>query len=258
MLSVDQERIGKFIAENRKKVKLTQEELATRLGVTNKSVSNWENGRNMPDLSIMLELCEILEISVNELFIGERIDNFEGSKPETDRKLVITIRAFVKENKKRILKRIMIITLIIAVAFYPTLLTLHEFLHFDEGASWTSLKIQKNADSILNHMILKNYDKLGSYGKKLKELNKNGTEIINFTLDRHYPQSSNKGSNAVRYEVYFTCDKSIFFIDINAVDDENNQNGLLHNFGYTFGPNTNVGMTDCKNFEAVLELFQTE
>ena len=70
---MDQEKVGKFIAEQRKKQKLTQEELASKLGVSNRSISNWENGKNMPDLSLFKPLCEILDISINELLSGEKI-----------------------------------------------------------------------------------------------------------------------------------------------------------------------------------------
>ena len=57
---MNQEMIGKFIAENRKNKKLTQSELAERLGVTDRAVSNWENGKNMPDLSLFKPLCDII------------------------------------------------------------------------------------------------------------------------------------------------------------------------------------------------------
>ena len=70
---MNQEKIGKFIAECRKAKKLTQSELAEKLGVTDKSVSNWENGRNMPDLSLFKSLCELLDISINDLISGEKL-----------------------------------------------------------------------------------------------------------------------------------------------------------------------------------------
>lgn len=75
---MDQIKIGKFIAECRKKNSLTQMQLAEKLNITDRAVSKWENGRAMPDSSIMLELCEILGISVNELLSGEAIkmDNY--------------------------------------------------------------------------------------------------------------------------------------------------------------------------------------
>lgn len=70
---MDQIRIGKFIADHRKNKRLTQMQLAERLGITDKAVSKWERGIAMPDTSIMLELCGILGISVNELLRGEKI-----------------------------------------------------------------------------------------------------------------------------------------------------------------------------------------
>ena len=74
---MNQEKIGKFIAYNRKNKKLTQSELAEKLGVSDRAVSNWENGKNMPDLSLFKPLCDILGISINELMSGEVIDNRE-------------------------------------------------------------------------------------------------------------------------------------------------------------------------------------
>ncbi|MEG0368154.1 MAG: helix-turn-helix transcriptional regulator, partial [Coprobacillus sp.] len=68
---------GKFIAESRKNKNMTQEELAQHLNVSNKSVSRWETGKNMPDVSIMQDLCNVLDISLNELFVGNRLAESE-------------------------------------------------------------------------------------------------------------------------------------------------------------------------------------
>ena len=70
---MNQEKIGKFIAEKRKSKNLTQEEFAEKLGVSNKSVSRWENGKCMPDLSLLIPISKELDISVNELISGEQI-----------------------------------------------------------------------------------------------------------------------------------------------------------------------------------------
>ena len=69
---MNQEKIGKFILKCRKDKKMTQQELAEKLGVTDKSIGNWENGRNMPDLSLFKPLCEELGISINDLMSGEK------------------------------------------------------------------------------------------------------------------------------------------------------------------------------------------
>ena len=71
---MDQIKIGTFISFLRKEQNLTQRELAERLGVTDRAVSKWENGRGMPDISLMRALCEQLGISINELLSGERLD----------------------------------------------------------------------------------------------------------------------------------------------------------------------------------------
>ena len=71
---MNQIKIGRFIAECRKKSNLTQMQLAEKLGITDKAISKWERGVAMPDTSIMLELCDILCISVNELLSGEKIN----------------------------------------------------------------------------------------------------------------------------------------------------------------------------------------
>ena len=72
---MNQEKIGKFIADKRKERNLTQEQLAEKLEVTNRAISNWENGKNMPDLSLFKPLCDELDIFINDLMSGEKIDN---------------------------------------------------------------------------------------------------------------------------------------------------------------------------------------
>lgn len=70
---MNQEKIGSFIAELRKEKNITQEELAEKLGVNVKSVSRWENGKNLPDHSLLKDLCSLFNISINELYEGEKI-----------------------------------------------------------------------------------------------------------------------------------------------------------------------------------------
>ena len=68
---MDTAKIGRYIAEKRKRARLTQRQLADKLGKSDKSVSKWERGICLPDVSVYMELCEILEISVNEFLAGE-------------------------------------------------------------------------------------------------------------------------------------------------------------------------------------------
>ena len=93
---MDQIKIGKFIASCRKEVGMTQAVLAEKLGISDRAVSKWETGKSMPDSGIMLELCELLNINVNELLSGEKImtetynkkaeENLLAMKKEVDEK----------------------------------------------------------------------------------------------------------------------------------------------------------------------------
>ena len=95
---MDQIKIGRFIAECRKKASLTQMQLAEKLGITDKAVSKWERGIAMPDTSIMLELCDILCISVNELLSGEII-NMENSNEKNEKLFLDMAKELEKKNK---------------------------------------------------------------------------------------------------------------------------------------------------------------
>ena len=95
---MDQVKIGKFIAEHRKKVDLTQVQLAEKLGITDKAISKWERGIAMPDSSVMLELCDILGITVNELLIGEKID-MENNNQKNERLLLDMAKELEQKNK---------------------------------------------------------------------------------------------------------------------------------------------------------------
>ncbi len=95
---MDQLKIGKFIAECRKQKHLTQVQLSEKLGITDKAVSKWERGIAMPDTSIMLELCDILGISVNELLSGEEI-NMENDNQKNEQLLLDMAKELEKKNK---------------------------------------------------------------------------------------------------------------------------------------------------------------
>ena len=95
---MNQIKIGKFIAECRKNVTLTQMQLAEKLGITDKAISKWERGVAMPDTSIMLELCDILGISVNELLSGEKI-NMENNNQKNEQLLLEMAKDLEQKNK---------------------------------------------------------------------------------------------------------------------------------------------------------------
>ena len=114
---MDQLKIGKFIAACRKKENLTQMQLAEKLGITDRAVSKWETGKAMPDSAVMLELCAILKITVNDLLSGEVV-TMENYNQEMEKKLLELVKE--KEDKDKMLLKAEIIVGI--VAFIPLLL----------------------------------------------------------------------------------------------------------------------------------------
>ena len=95
---MDQLKIGKFIADCRKRKSLTQMQLAEKLGITDKAISKWERGIAMPDTSIMLELYDILGISVNELLSGEKI-SMENNNQKNEQLLLDMAKELERKNK---------------------------------------------------------------------------------------------------------------------------------------------------------------
>ncbi|MBQ8496775.1 MAG: helix-turn-helix domain-containing protein [Clostridia bacterium] len=95
---MDQIKIGKFIAECRKKEKLTQMQLAEKLNITDRAVSKWETGKAMPDSSIMLELCDVLKITVNDLLSGEKI-SMENNNQKNEQLLLDMAKELEQKNK---------------------------------------------------------------------------------------------------------------------------------------------------------------
>jgi len=122
---MDQVKIGKFIAECRKKNNLTQMQLAEKLNITDRAISKWENGKAMPDSGIMLDLCNELKISVNELLSGEVIEmkNYDKKTEE----LLLDMQKQKEEADKRLLSMeivmgiVSIIPLLAAVVIVSTI-----------------------------------------------------------------------------------------------------------------------------------------
>ena len=109
---MDQVKIGRFIAEKRKAINLTQMQLAEMLNITDRAVSKWETGKTLPDSSIMLTLCDILHITVNDLLSGEVV-SMENYNKELEQNLLEMVKQ--KEESDRRLLRMEIVTGIICL-----------------------------------------------------------------------------------------------------------------------------------------------
>ena len=111
---MDQIRIGKFIAESRKSMNLTQRQLADALSISDKTISKWECGKGLPEVSLMLPLCAALEITVNDLLSGEKVSEVDYQKKAEGN--MMDLMKENEENRKRMsLSMITVVITIIAV-----------------------------------------------------------------------------------------------------------------------------------------------
>lgn len=148
---MNQEMVGKFIAECRKEKQLTQIQLADKLGITNRAVSKWETGKSVPDVSIMLDLCDELGISVNELLCGRHL-NEEEEKMANDNNILKIPLAKKKLENLRIASEILIFAgIIISITFTAVVAdsTIEKICALFVGSFvwgfgiWMRIKIQK-------------------------------------------------------------------------------------------------------------------
>ena len=114
---MDQIKIGKFIAEMRKEQNLTQQDLAEKLGISNKTISKWECGNGMPDYAVMDSLCETLSININELLSGERLPSQEYSK-KAEENMISLIQERSENNKRNIREWFKFMIGIVVLAFF--------------------------------------------------------------------------------------------------------------------------------------------
>lgn len=154
---MNQEKIGKFIAKLRKEKNYTQQDLAEKLGVSDRTVGNWENGRNMPDLSLFKPLCSELDISINDLLSGEHIkeDNYQEKFEEN----IITTIDYT--NKKLTEKNNLIGFLLLGFG----IITITAIAIFPSESSWGS--IYSIFGGIIALLGLSRFTKRLSYGKRL-------------------------------------------------------------------------------------------
>lgn len=115
---MDQVRIGKFIAQRRRDVGLTQMQLAEKLDITDRAVSKWETGRSLPDSAIMLELCDVLKITVNDLLCGEVV-TMENYNKELENNLLEMVKEKEQADRRLLKMEVLIGILSCVVMFVP-------------------------------------------------------------------------------------------------------------------------------------------
>ena len=116
---MNQIKIGEFIASQRRSKNLTQAALAEKLGITDRAVSKWERGKGLPDVSIMLDLCEIFGITVNELLSGEKISMENNQKNE---QLLLDMAKELERKNKAIWSSMLAIMIVSMTALFAGIL----------------------------------------------------------------------------------------------------------------------------------------
>lgn len=145
--SMNQEKIGRFISKIRKEKNMTQQELADKLNVTDRAVGNWENGRRLPDYSIIQDLCNELGITINELLSGEKLQKDEYL--ENAEKNLISLR-------KQIDKRKRIVTSISYVIGFGALITFILNLIFNYN-NWSNTLIWSCYSALITIFAILNF-----------------------------------------------------------------------------------------------------
>lgn len=156
---MNQEKIGKFIAQCRKEKNLTQSQLAEKLNMSDKSISKWETGRGMPDSSIMMELCTYLGINVNELLSGEHIKDEEYQKKANEN--ILSIVRVSDKNKK--IKNRTILLFIVSILFFLIVALFY--------IVYNNIKLNVNYDSRLIECTINNDNIICNF---------NGSSLVTF------------------------------------------------------------------------------
>lgn len=181
---MNQERIGKFIATLRKEKKLTQEQLAEKLGVASKSISRWENGKYMPDLSLLKPLSEILGVTINELMSGERIDE-KNYQEQFEENVVNAISDVDNSNKVWNLITYVIygIIALIVILFIGNII--FTSVEFTQKYDANNMKFEKYEENSNNKQYMFKTTYSGCMNKIITTYKDNNTEVgiifVNFT-----------------------------------------------------------------------------
>ena len=217
---MDQIKIGKFIAKCRKDNKITQSELAEKLGVTDRAVSNWENGKNLPDVSFFKPLCDELNITINDLLSGEKVEkNVYQEKLEEN---VFSVMSNVNTKISHIRRSIIIFLLSILVIILVLVI-----------ASNYKVTLNYNANNMYieekdNSLIFTTKDLCTVYSGNINQystIDENDNEIIFLTAKCSYNEiikrSINNG-NSYRYFPITINDKNSQKVKIYYIDSKIN------------------------------------
>ena len=153
---MNKQKIGDFIKKKRKEKGLTQKELAEKLEITDRAISKWERGINCPDISLLKDLCKILETDINELLSGKELDKV--SKEDSEDILVETVRTYTNIEKKKN-KKLLIFTILLLIFYVFLVIAMnltYNQLNKKDGLTWDTIENKRIVDKL--YTALENYD----------------------------------------------------------------------------------------------------
>ena len=206
---MNQEKIGKYISKKRKELKITQEQLAEKLGVTDRSVSRWENGKSMPDVSLFKQLCEVLNITLDELLSGE-------DKPQSSHETI----NYIKYQRKLYLYKLITVVIISILIICGLLYFFFKPFQLEFNDTIDYAKPIYNIDD--NTKLYSRFDK-NYYVKNTKidlsEVLKNGTLTIEqIKKQMNYYSELNDGGTII----YQSKNKKYYLFACNTIDGNKN------------------------------------
>lgn len=217
---MDQKKIGEFIAKCRKEKNMTQQELADKLNITKNAVSKWERGLSLMDISLLKQVSGILEISVNELLNGERIEVMEENA--IDNTIVKSMDTYVKKDKKKIIRRTIIFTIITVALLWIILTVISEINYgiiplgdnaYIDFQNISSRVAKKNADKYMEALKNKDIEFLDSFAvsngehlQKERDILPEYKELLEETHSKTYKENLEEfyqNINIIDYEYKF-------------------------------------------------------
>lgn len=174
---MDKQKIGDFIKKKRKEKGLTQVDLADKIGITDRAISKWERGICCPDISLLKDLCKILDININELLSGNELK--EITKEQSEDIIVETVKTYtnVEKKKNKALLTFTIIILVLYIFLVASMYLTFNQMNKKEGINWEILQSKKIAEKIFNALENYDYNEIRNVYNKYTDIIENGINV---------------------------------------------------------------------------------
>lgn len=174
---MDKQKIGDFIKKKRKEKGLTQIELAEKIGITDRAISKWERGICCPDISLLKDLCKILDININELLSGNELKEITIEQSEDI--IVETVKTYtnVEKKKNKALLTFTIIILVLYIFLVASMYLTFNQMNKREGINWEIIQTKRAAERIFNALEKYDYEEIRKIENQYTDIIENGINV---------------------------------------------------------------------------------